>query len=153
MIAIWNSPRPFTMKVSSRFFSILIETFFNASFWSLSQILALVTALPSRPASGEMFLQNIMETVGSSTVILGRAFLYSLLQIVSPMETSLTPESTTISPGSTDCTSLKTGPSYACRRVTRRFSSPSSFMHTRESFVLTEPLMTFPTARRPRKSE
>ena len=141
------------MNVSSGFFSIRMETFLKASFWSLSHILALVTALPSFPARGEMFLQNIIDTVGSSTVILGRAFLYSLLQMVSPIETSLTPDSTTMSPGSTDCTSLNTGPSYACRRVTRRFSSPFSFMQTRESLVLTLPLITLPTARRPRKSE
>jgi hypothetical protein len=44
-----------------------------------------VTNLPSLPANGEVLTLKVIDTVGSSTLMVGRALGASLLQMVSPI--------------------------------------------------------------------
>ena len=54
-------------------------------------MLRLVTYLPSRPANGPSFTRKIIDIVGSSTWMRGRAFGFSGSQSVSPMPRSSMP--------------------------------------------------------------
>lgn len=44
-----------------------------------------VTNLPSLPAKGDVLTLKVMDTVGSSTLMVGSALGVSLLQMVSPI--------------------------------------------------------------------
>jgi len=111
-MAIWNSPRPLTTKLSfSSLSSTRMATLDRISFISRSRMRLDCTSLPSRPAKGEELMANFMATVGSSTVMRGRALGLFLVQMVSPMCTSSMPESTMMSPAMAPSTSRKTGPS------------------------------------------
>ena len=70
-----------------------------------------VTYLPSWPANGELFTENTMLTVGSSTLTGGSGTGFSGSAIVSPMFTSSNPARATRSPGPACCTSTRSRPS------------------------------------------
>ena len=90
-------------------------------------MLRLVTYLPSRPANGESLTRNIMETVGSSTLIGASAIGFSRSASVSPIVTSSMPEMTTRSPACASSTSARRSPSNAMSFATLPFvMEPSS---------------------------
>ena len=111
-MAIWNSPRPLTMKLSfSSGSSILMATLMRASLSRRSRILRDWTFLPSRPARGEVLMVKRMATVGSSTRRRGSTRMFSLVQMVSPMATSSMPAMMTMSPGMASVMSTRRRPS------------------------------------------
>ena len=111
----------------------------------------LVTYFPSRPAKGESFTRNVIETVGSSTAIGSRATGDSASATVSPIVTSSMPERTTISPAGASFTSTRLSPSNTITFPTRAFTNEPSCRQTATSWPgFTTPFTTRPIARRPR---
>ena len=107
--------------------------------------------MPSRPERGELLGKKRMDTVGSSTSMRGRAAGSRAEQIVSPMNTLLTPESMAISPAGTDSTALSDVPSYTCIWDTLNgFGTPSLPMIASRSLMEALPLFILPIAMRPR---
>ena len=91
-----------------------IETLPRTSFSSRALIWRLVTYLPSRPASGDVFTPNVMRSVGASTSSLGSGRGSAGSVSVSPIVTSGKPATLTMSPGP------------ACSISTRSFRAPSA---------------------------
>ncbi len=77
--ATWNSSR-FTSSSRTR-----RATFDSSSFIRRSRSWRLVTYCPSCPAKGESLMRKIISSVGSSTVIGGRATAFSKSAMVSPI--------------------------------------------------------------------
>ncbi|MNY22527.1 hypothetical protein D3C86_1561450 [compost metagenome] len=70
----------------------------------------LVTNLPSRPASGDVFTQKFMVSVGSSTFSIGRASWASGAHTVQPIPSSSIPLISTMSPASASGTISRSRP-------------------------------------------
>mmetsp|Transcript_11194 Transcript_11194/g.33574 ORF Transcript_11194/g.33574 Transcript_11194/m.33574 type:complete len:258 (+) Transcript_11194:754-1527(+) len=102
-----RAPRPETMNESDVSpGSTLSARLRSSSLSSLSLMLREVTNLPSLPAKGEVLTRKVMRTVGSSTVMVGRAAGYSGWQMVSPMDTFCTPMKAQMSPACTSSTPI-----------------------------------------------
>src|SRR5260363_251087 len=94
-----SSPRPETSKTVSSSVSLTRNaTLCFSSRINRSRNCRLVTNLPSRPASGEVFTQKFMVNVGSSIAIIGSACGFDRSHRVAPMPISSMPLTNTISP-------------------------------------------------------
>ena len=106
-----NSPRPETIH-SSLLLTLSIRKL--TSLWvslnNLSSIFLPVTNVPSFPAKGEVFVPKFICTVGSDTLIKGRASSLPSSQIVSPTYISSRPAIATMSPASASLTSIFLSP-------------------------------------------
>ena len=78
----------------------------------------LVTYLPSRPASGEVLTPNVMRSVGASTSRRGSGRGSAGSVSVSPIVTSGSPATLTMSPGPASSMSTRSMPWAVCRLVT-----------------------------------
>ena len=67
--------------------------------------------MPSRPAKGELFAMNIMDTVGSSIFTKGRGSTCSVSQAVWPMFRSAIPDTAIMSPSPAASASTRFKPS------------------------------------------
>ena len=98
--ASWSSPRPCTSQTSGLVVGCTrSETFPTSSRSSRSMSALAVTLWPSVPASGLVLMPIVTERLGSSTVVTGSGLGSAGSAIVSPIVTSGSPASATISPG------------------------------------------------------
>ncbi len=94
-----NSPRPDTRKLSGLSVSATRSaTLCTNSLSKRSRILRDVTNLPSLPQNGELFTENVIVTVGSSTLSGGNASTLLGQQIVSEILSSPKPVTVTMLP-------------------------------------------------------
>ena len=151
-MAIWSSPRPMTLNESAPSVgSIFRATLVRSSLSSRSLMWREVTYLPSRPAMGEVLIENTIDRVGSSMCRGGSGWGSSTLVTVSPMLTSEKPASATMSPAWAS--------SHSRRWISSKVKSlvilavvvvPSRRTSATFSPVFTVPSKTRPMARRPR---
>ena len=114
-----SSPRPRTSNVSGDSVGrTSIETLPSTSRSSRALIWRLVTNLPSRPDSGDVFTPKVMLSVGSSRSRRGSGRGSAGSVIVSPMVTSGMPATATISPGPAYSMSTRSMPWAVVRLVT-----------------------------------
>ncbi len=117
--ASWSSPRPRTSNASlDSAGRTSIDTLPSTSFSSRALICRLVTNLPSRPASGEVFTPNVIRRVGASTSSRGNGRGSAGSVRVSPIVTSGRPATLTMSPGPAASMSTRSMPCAVCRLVT-----------------------------------
>ncbi len=110
--ASWSSPRPWTSQASGRSVgSTRIDTLPMSSDSSRCSTWRAVTFDPSLPASGEVLIPSVIDRLGSSTVIAGRATGLSTSARVSPIVTSARPAIAQISPGPTSTASTRSSAS------------------------------------------
>ena len=95
----WSSPRPDTLYPSVvSIGSTLRPTLTSNSLSNLSFKCLVVTNLPLFPANGESLTKKFIDKVGSSMCIISIGNGLSALHIVSPIDISAIPATTTISP-------------------------------------------------------
>ena len=87
-------------------------TLTSSSFDSLSRICLDVTYFPDLPANGEEFTMKFIESVGSSISIVPRDSGWSGSQMVSPIDISEIPDTTTMSPDPASGTATRLRPLY-----------------------------------------
>ena len=75
-------------------------------FNNLSSIFLAVTIFPSLPTNGDVFVPNVICSVGSSICNFGRAFSCPTSHNVSPTEISASPATAIMSPASADSISI-----------------------------------------------
>src|SRR5438132_1649173 len=106
-----SPPRPETLSTSgSSVSSTRSATLPCSSRYSRSRSWRLVTNLPSRPASGEVFTWKFIASVGSSTWIGGNPSGCSGSQSVMPMLTDSMPVTATMSPALASSTGTRSSP-------------------------------------------
>ncbi len=106
-----SSPLPLTLKLSvESVSSTLSPTLTSSSFLSLSRICLDVTYLPAFPAKGDLLTMKYMDSVGSSIEIIGIGSSLPSSQMVSPMDMSGMPETTTMSPATASSTGTRLSP-------------------------------------------
>ena len=151
-----SSPRPITSNTPSSSVSLTRSaTLCCSSFCRRSQIWRLVTYLPSRPASGLVFTQKFMVSVGSSTLSIGSGAGLTGSVTVTPMPMSSMPLISTISPGPASCVCIRSRPwkvsTWLTRPLTALPSGPS--MTTTSIMGFSVPWLMRPTPMRPTKVE
>ncbi len=110
-----------------------------------------VTQRPSRPASGEVLTEKIIEIVGSSMCSGGSGAGFSADVTVSPIEIAGKPARATISPQGAASIATRSSPSKANSCVTRLVTSvPSRRATATVSPTAILPENMRPMARRPR---
>ena len=82
----------------------------SSSFSSLSLMCLDVTYLPTLPANGEVFTMKFMESVGSSISMVPSESGLSGSHMVSPIEMSDMPDTTTMSPEPASGTAVRLRP-------------------------------------------
>ena len=106
-----NSPRPETLNVSGLSVSSTRKlTFVSVSLYKRSRKWRDVTNWPSRPANGLVLTPKVMDNVGSSILMLGKASGFSASATVWPILALGRPVIATISPSSASLTSIRFKP-------------------------------------------
>src|SRR5574343_364108 len=151
-----SSPRPATSKMPSSSVSFTRRaTLCCSSFWRRSQIWRLVTYLPSRPASGEVFTQKFMVSVGSSTLSMGSGAGLVGSVTVTPIPMSSMPLISTMSPGPASGVCMRSRPwkvsTWLMRPLVLLPSAPSITSTSMPGLIL--PWLMRPTPMRPTKVE
>ena len=104
-----------------------------------------VTNLPSRPKKGLSFMVKVIDIVGSSMAMRGRASGVSASATVSPISNPSSPTMAQMSPLPTSCTRLRPIPSKVCSSLIRwRLMEPS-----RRHKAISIPSRTVPRCTRP----
>ena len=117
--ASWSSPRPRTSNASlDSEGRTSIETLPRTSRSRRALIWRLVTYLPSRPDSGDVFTPNVIRSVGASTSSRGSGRGSAGSVSVSPIVTSGRPATDTMSPGPASSMSTRSMPWAVWRLVT-----------------------------------
>ena len=147
-----SSPRPTTFTVSGlSVFSRRIDTLPISSRSSRSRTCRDVTYCPSRPATGDVLTPKIIDTVGSSTAIIGTGICRSTSVTVSPMVMSAMPARQTMSPAAALSMSMRFSPSNEYSFVTFALrASDVGVQMAISSPIFTLPLKMRPMAMRPR---